>query len=59
MIIWNEINTVLLDMDGTLLDLNFDNYFWYEYLPRKWGELHGIDAKSAKQQLIPLFVDTV
>ena len=24
---WNTIDTVLLDMDGTLLDLNFDNHF--------------------------------
>ncbi|MBV1911931.1 MAG: GMP/IMP nucleotidase [Kangiellaceae bacterium] len=31
---WDEIDTVLLDMDGTLLDLHFDNYFWLEYLPR-------------------------
>ena len=37
MINWNEIDTVLLDMDGTLLDLYFDNYFWQEYLPEKWA----------------------
>lgn len=30
---WTEIETVLLDLDGTLLDLHFDNYFWQEYLP--------------------------
>ena len=28
MINWDSIDTVLLDMDGTLLDLHFDNYFW-------------------------------
>jgi putative hydrolase of the HAD superfamily len=27
---WNGIDTVLVDMDGTLLDLNFDNLFWRE-----------------------------
>jgi len=58
MIIWNEIDTVLLDMDGTLLDLNFDNYFWHDYLPLKWGELRGIDAESAKRQLMPRFINT-
>ena len=28
MVDWDSIDTVLLDMDGTLLDLHFDNYFW-------------------------------
>ena len=55
MIIWNEIDTVLLDMDGTLLDLHFDNYFWREYLPQKWGELNQMDTASAKKQLVPQF----
>jgi 5'-nucleotidase len=48
---WKSIKTVLLDMDGTLLDLNFDNYFWQEYLPIHWGSLNNIDALSAKKQL--------
>ncbi len=30
---WSNIDTVLLDMDGTLLDLHFDNYFWLTHLP--------------------------
>jgi len=33
MINWDKIETVMLDLDGTLLDLHFDNYFWQEYLP--------------------------
>lgn len=55
MIIWNDIDTVLLDMDGTLLDLNFDNYFWQEYLPVKWAELHGLDISVARARLYPKF----
>ena len=55
MIAWNEIETVLLDMDGTLLDLHFDNFFWQEYLPEKWGELHLMDRESAKERLVPRF----
>lgn len=35
MINWSNIDNVLLDMDGTLLDLSFDNYFWMEFLPEK------------------------
>lgn len=55
MIDWNEIDTILLDMDGTLLDLHFDNYFWQELLPVKWGELNGLDAQAAKEHLLPHF----
>ena len=25
---WTQLDTILLDMDGTLLDLEFDNHFW-------------------------------
>ena len=28
MLDWQQIDTLFLDMDGTLLDLHFDNYFW-------------------------------
>lgn len=51
MLHWAEIDTVLLDMDGTLLDLHFDSYFWQYYLPKRWSEISGIDEKSAQQQL--------
>ena len=52
MIDWPRVETVLLDMDGTLLDLAFDNYFWQEYLPRRYAEIKGIDAVQAKQLVI-------
>ena len=31
---WRHTDTLLLDMDGTLLDLAFDNYFWHELVPQ-------------------------
>ncbi len=55
MINWDEVETVMLDMDGTLLDLHFDNYFWQEYLPECWGRRHDMDIDSAKAALIPRF----
>lgn len=55
MIAWEKINTVLLDMDGTLLDLNFDNHFWKEFVPLKYAEKQHIDIELAKQQLQPRF----
>jgi FMN phosphatase YigB (HAD superfamily) len=29
---WANTDTVLLDMDGTLLELHFDNFFWLNHL---------------------------
>lgn len=52
---WSEIDTVLLDMDGTLLDLHFDNHFWLEFLPQRYAELHGISRTMAELELAPLF----
>lgn len=51
MLQWAEIDTVLLDMDGTLLDLHYDNYFWLHHLPARWAEITGISAEDAQQQL--------
>lgn len=55
MLNWQQIDTVLLDMDGTLLDLNFDNQFWQEFVPQRYAELHNLTITSAKQQLQPRF----
>ncbi|MDH4764506.1 HAD superfamily hydrolase (TIGR01509 family) [Pseudomonas oryzihabitans] len=52
---WSRIDTVLLDMDGTLLDLHFDNHFWLEYLPQRYAERHGQSLALAKAELEPLF----
>jgi putative hydrolase of the HAD superfamily len=55
MLDWQQIDTVLLDMDGTLLDLNFDNHFWQEFVPLRFAELHGLSLEESKQQLKPRF----
>lgn len=52
---WNTIDTVLLDMDGTLLDLHFDNFFWLEHLPRRYAELHTTSAAQARDHLGAIF----
>ena len=41
---WNDIDTVMFDMDGTLLDLHFDNYFWQHLLPLTYAEQNRIRA---------------
>ncbi len=48
---WDRIETVLLDMDGTLLDLHFDDYFWLEYVPEQFAEARGLSREEAIRQL--------
>lgn len=57
MVDWQQIQTVLLDMDGTLLDLHFDNYFWCEHVPLRFAEKHQISVEHAKDTLYPKFRD--
>ena len=55
MINWDCIDTVLLDMDGTLLDLHFDNYFWNSYLPKRYAQVHGHREEDARSLLMSRF----
>ena len=52
---WSRIEHVLLDLDGTLLDLDFDNHFWQTLVPRVWGAARGLDPEAAQQILQPRF----
>ena len=49
---WSEIDTVLLDMDGTLLDLHFDTHFWLEHVPTRYAEANGLEPEAAREQLM-------
>jgi len=53
MIDWNHIETVFLDLDGTLLDLHFDSHFWLEHLPRRYAEQRGMETAVAKREIVP------
>jgi len=44
----SEVSTLLLDMDGTLLDLNYDNYFWNRHLHQRYAEIHDLPIQQAK-----------
>jgi putative hydrolase of the HAD superfamily len=46
---WSDIDTLLLDMDGTLLDLAFDNYFWLELVPGAYAEARGLPLDEARE----------
>ncbi|MDB2590051.1 GMP/IMP nucleotidase [Candidatus Thioglobus sp.] len=51
---WTTIDTILLDMDGTLLDLNFDLHFWLEYLPLVYANKHNITHQQSKDKIRPM-----
>src|SRR6185503_16171743 len=52
---WHRIDTVLLDLDGTLLDLAFDNFVWLECIPAAYATAHGRSLEEARDELSPLF----
>ena len=47
MLDWQAIDSVFLDMDGTLLDLHFDNHFWLDHLPMRLAEQRCIPLPEA------------
>ncbi len=49
---WDEIETILLDMDGTLLDLNYDNFVWNQALPAAYARKHSMKLDNARSALI-------
>ncbi len=49
---WQDIDTVFLDLDGTLLDLHFDNHFWLEHVPVRYAEKHGLTTDEASKALM-------
>lgn len=54
---WHTIDTVLLDMDGTLLDLYYDNHFWLEHVPRRYAEHHATSQDRAREHLQAIFAE--
>ncbi|MCL1077158.1 GMP/IMP nucleotidase [Parashewanella spongiae] len=51
MLPWQQIDTVLLDMDGTLLDLHFDNHLWLTKVPLEISQVHQVSLAQAKQMV--------
>ena len=52
---WTEVDHVLLDMDGTLLDLAFDNDFWGQRIHEKYASIHDISVEQTVAKFEPLF----
>ncbi|MCS3461089.1 GMP/IMP nucleotidase [Aeromonas sp. BIGb0445] len=48
---WHQIDTVLLDMDGTLIDLHFDSYLWQRRVPECYAERRALSLAEAKARI--------
>jgi HAD superfamily hydrolase (TIGR01509 family) len=55
MIRLSDIDCVLLDMDGTLLDKYFDDFFWEHLVPERYAERHNVSFGRAKAALMDLY----
>jgi putative hydrolase of the HAD superfamily len=54
---WQGIDSVFLDMDGTLLDLHFDNHFWLQYVPERYAQARGLALEAARDELYRRYRD--
>ncbi len=52
---WNAVDDVLLDMDGTLLDRRFDDFFFEEALPQRYAEKYGLALAEAQARLLAMY----
>ena len=50
--VWDKIDTILLDMDGTLLDKHFDDYFWEHYVPEIFAGKNDLTPLEARKELL-------
>ncbi len=54
---WSSIETFFLDLDGTLLDLAYDNYFWHKHVPLIFSKKNNISFSEAKILLNKMYVE--
>jgi putative hydrolase of the HAD superfamily len=52
---WPHLDTVLLDLDGTLLDLAYDNWFWLKRIPEVYAAARSLSLREAERALEPQF----
>jgi putative hydrolase of the HAD superfamily len=48
---WAAIDTVLLDLDGTLLDQAYDNHIWRDLIPQRFAVAQSMDLHAAHAEI--------
>lgn len=54
-VVWEKIHTVFLDMDGTLLDRHYDDFFWQHFVPENYADNNQIEFEEAQKKLLEKF----
>jgi HAD superfamily hydrolase (TIGR01509 family) len=52
---WESIDTVLLDLDGTLLDQAYDNHIWRDLVPQRFAVAQGLEMNAAYAEVARRF----
>jgi putative hydrolase of the HAD superfamily len=52
---WANIDTVLLDLDGTLLDQAYDNHIWRDLIPQRFAMARGLELQAAYDEIAGMF----
>lgn len=52
---WENIDKIFLDLDGTLLDKHFDDYFWEQYVPEVYSKKNGVEPQQCKDLLLATY----
>src|SRR3954471_125463 len=54
---WREIDTVLLDLDGTLLDQAYDNHIWRDLVPQRYAVAKALEMQAAYVEIARRFAE--
>ena len=52
---FEECETLMLDMDGTVLDLAYDNFMWLTHVPERYAEANDMSVADARKLLYTEF----
>ena len=55
--ILKKCDTLMLDMDGTILDLAYDSFIWLDLVPREYARKQGISLDDASAKLYKYFIN--